>query len=112
MINLGSHIRMDKAMASEFAQGLKVLLDSMPEVQVLWKLKNSGGLCIQRNAKLESDGDHVRAGSLEKIEKEIASGRVRVQEWLSVDPIAVLQSGYVACSVHHGGSNSFHEALR
>lgn len=112
LINLGSHIRMDDAMAREFAGGLKVLLDSRPDVQVLWKLKKSGGLGIRPSGKSESDGGNVTADSLKAIEKEIVDGRVKVEEWLSVDPVAVLQSGHVACSVHHGGSNSFHESLR
>lgn len=112
LINLGSHIRMDDTMAREFAGALKILLDSKPDVQVLWKLKRSGGLGIRPNSKSESDGGNVTADSLEEIETEITTGRVRVEEWLSVDPVAVLQSGHVTCSVHHGGSNSFHEALR
>jgi hypothetical protein len=112
LINLGSHIRMDDAMARGFAGGLKVLLDSRPDVQVLWKLKKIGGLGIRPNDTLKSDEGGVTADSLKTIENEIAAGRVRIEEWLSVDPVAVLQSGQVACSVHHGGSNSFHEALR
>jgi UDP:flavonoid glycosyltransferase YjiC (YdhE family) len=112
LINLGSHVRMDDAMAREFARALKVLLDSRPDVQVLWKLKKSGGLGLRGNGKSESHGGDVTANSLEVIGKDIASGRIRVEGWLSVDPVAVLQSGHVVCSVHHGGSNSFHEALR
>jgi hypothetical protein len=112
LINLGSHIRMDDAMAREFAVGLKVLLDSRQDLQVLWKLKKVGGLGIRSKDKSESDNGDVTAHSLKAIENEVATGRVRVEEWLSVDPLAVLQSGHVACSVHHGGSNSFHEALR
>jgi hypothetical protein len=103
---------MDDSMAREFAGGLKVLLDSRPDVQVLWKLKKSGGVGIRPKDKSGLDGVDVTTDSLESIEKEIAVGRVRVEEWLSVDPVAVLQSGHVVCSVHHGGSNSFHEALR
>jgi len=105
-------------MAREFAAGLKVLLDSRPDIQILWKLKTSGGLALQDNKTANSKTDsgfHSEAfekGSLDAISTELAAGRVKVQEWLSVDPLAVLQSGHVVCSVHHGGSNSFHEALR
>lgn len=53
----------------------------------------------------------LRKDSLGSISAEIVNGRVRVVEWLSVDPSAILEAGLVVCSVHHGGSNSFHEAL-
>lgn len=112
LINLGSHIRMDDSMAQEFAAALRVLLNSRPDVQVLWKLKRKGGIDIRSSGKLDLGSGVVTADSLKAIEREIKSGRVRVEEWLSVDPVAVLQSGCVVCSVHHGGSNSFHEALR
>ena len=99
-------------MAHEFAAALRVLLNSRPDVQVLWKLKKKGGIDIRPSGISELDGGVVTADSLKAVETEIKSGSVRVEEWLSVDPVAVLQSGCVVCSVHHGGSNSFHEALR
>ena len=105
---------MDAAASSEFAAALKVFLDNRPDMQVLWKLKRSGGLAMRPRRSGESDLDacDAKADGLKAIEKEIETGRVRIEEWLSVDPVAVLQSGHIACSVHHGGSNSFHEALR
>jgi hypothetical protein len=109
---------MDSSMAREFAAGLKVLLDTRPDIQILWKLKTFGGLALRhrKTASSKSDGGFHGEGfeeeSLDAIATELAAGRIKVQEWLSVDPLAVLQSGHVVCSVHHGGSNSFHEALR
>ncbi|KUJ12323.1 UDP-Glycosyltransferase/glycogen phosphorylase [Mollisia scopiformis] len=113
MINLGSHIRMDDQMAQQFASGLKIVLHQMPGIQILWKLKTSGGLAVSSDAKTTSgfSGTGIKKESLEAIEPWILSGSVKVLEWLSVDPMAVLQSGNIVCSVHHGGSNSFHEAL-
>lgn len=49
---------------------------------------------------------------LETIVKFIQNDRVKVLSWLPVEPISVLQSGRVVCMVHHGGSNSYHEAIR
>ncbi|TVY67503.1 Glycosyltransferase sdnJ, partial [Lachnellula suecica] len=119
LINLGSHIRMDGPIAREFAAALKTLLDARPDIQVLWKLKTSGGLSLRDGSnpvpKSKSDsgfkGTGLEEGSLDAISNEVEAGRVKILEWLSVDPLAVLQSGDVVCSVHHGGSNSFHEAL-
>jgi hypothetical protein len=109
---------MDGPMVRQFATGLKVLLDTRPDIQVLWKLKTSGGLSLRDRKAVSSkpdggfQGEGFEEGSLDAIGTELAADRVKVLEWLSVDPLAVLQSGHVVCSVHHGGSNSFHEALR
>jgi hypothetical protein len=114
LINLGTHIRMNDTMAREFAAALKILLDSNPEIQILWKLKTSGGLEMPYKAKSGSgfQGKGIGKESLDAISNEVSSDRVRIVEWMLVDPLAVLQTGHIICSVHHGGSNSFHEALR
>ncbi|KAK8050853.1 hypothetical protein PG993_002238 [Apiospora rasikravindrae] len=41
----------------------------------------------------------------------IASGRVRISGWLNVDPVSLLETGDIVASVHHGGSNCYHEAV-
>jgi hypothetical protein len=114
LINLGTHIRMDDTMAREFASGLKIVLDSKPDLQILWKLKTSGGLTLPSRVEPGSGfrGEGIKKESLDAIVEEISSDRVKIMEWMSIDPLAVLQTGHIVCSVHHGGSNSFHEALR
>lgn len=103
LVNLGSHILFDEAFATEFATGLRVLLDRRPDIQVLWKLKTQGE--TRENLYAEDGGFQV-------IAKELASGRVRIEDWLPTEPIAILEGGHVICMVHHGGSNSYHEAIR
>ncbi|KAI4847252.1 UDP-glucoronosyl and UDP-glucosyl transferase family protein [Aureobasidium sp. EXF-8845] len=95
LINLGSHIVADQRLASEFATGIKMLLDRRPDVQVLWKLKTKDGL---------GDALHI-------ITNEIEQKRVCIEPWLLAQPIAILMTGNIVCMVHHGGSNSYHEAI-
>jgi hypothetical protein len=95
LINLGSHIVADQNLAAEFAAGIKMLLDRRPDVQVLWKLKTKNGL---------GDALHV-------IANEIEQKRVWIKPWLPAQPIAILMAGNSVCMVHHGGSNSYHEAI-
>ncbi|KAI9744296.1 MAG: hypothetical protein M1818_002448 [Claussenomyces sp. TS43310] len=113
LINLGTHIRMSDAMAREFAAGLKIVLDRKPDLQILWKLKTSGGLAMPSKVKSGSgfQGEGIQKESLAAISAEVSCDRVRIVEWMSVSPLAVLQTGRIVCSVHHGGANSFHEAL-
>ena len=103
LVNLGSHIVFDEAFATEFATGLRVLLDRRPDIQVLWKLKTQGGT---------KERLYSKDGGFQIIAKELADGRVRIEEWLPAQPIAILRSGTVICMIHHGGSNSYHEAIR
>jgi hypothetical protein len=89
------------------------VLDKHPEVQVLWKIKKSGGMTIS-HAKMKGrfQQENAARDSLEAITNEISSGRIKIVEWLTVNPLSILESGKIICSVYHGGSNSFHEALR
>lgn len=95
LINLGSHVVADWRLAAEFAVAIKTLLDRRPDIQILWKLKTKDDL-----------GD-----ALSVIAREIQENRVRIEPWLPAQPIAILTAGNVVCMVHHGGSNSYHEAI-
>lgn len=98
LINMGSMVTLSPIAVRQFAEALRMLLDKRPDIQVLWKLQRS------RPSDLYA--------SLKSICTEISEGQVRIEEWLPVDPICILLSGHVCCMVHHGGSNSYHEAIR
>lgn len=48
---------------------------------------------------------------LKPIQPYIDSGRVRISNWLEADPFSLLETGHIVASVHHGGSNCYHEAV-
>jgi hypothetical protein len=91
LVVLGSHIRMGKAEAQQILTALRIVLDKRRDVQVLWKLMKFGDF--------ELDGG------------DVDGDRLRIMSWLQADPISVLRTGKLICSVNHGGSNSYHEAL-
>ncbi|KAL4897944.1 hypothetical protein BDV59DRAFT_190711 [Aspergillus ambiguus] len=99
VVNLGSIVRYTSADEKQFAEGLRILLDQRPDIQVLWKL--------QRAPSTDDDKD-----CLENIADAIAEGRVRIEKWFSAEPISILLHEQVQCSVHHGGANSYYEAVR
>ncbi|KAJ8085589.1 hypothetical protein PM082_004407 [Marasmius tenuissimus] len=66
---------------------------------ILWKFK--------RPASDERIQDVIE----EVIGKELRDGRVRIVEWLEADPASVVAHPNVVCSVHHGGANSYNEAI-
>jgi len=61
-------------------------------------------------SKEEDEDRHKAVAQL--LSKEIAAGRIRIERWLTVEPAALVESGHIVCSVHHGGANSYFEAVR
>jgi hypothetical protein len=90
LIVLGSHFIQDPAHAAATLGAIKMLFAKRDDVQVLWKWRNLGNWALPG---AEALGD-----------------RLRIVNWMQADPTSVLHYG-VACSVNHGGSNSYHEAL-
>ncbi|UNI13378.1 hypothetical protein JDV02_000127 [Purpureocillium takamizusanense] len=99
-VNLGTHASVTEKKAVEMAKALRHLLQRAEkrhtQLQVLWKLHRRG------DYELSSLSDVLGEKWLE---------HVRITDWLDVEPTAVLESGYIACSVNHGGANSFFEAI-
>ncbi|OHF03134.1 hypothetical protein CORC01_01518 [Colletotrichum orchidophilum] len=96
LVNLGSLFEYDAGRARDMAGALEVVMERTG-VQVLWKLNAAAGL---RGKDWEP-----------LVERFIEGGRLRVSKWLSVDPTALLETGDIVVSVHHGGANCYHEAI-
>jgi hypothetical protein len=95
LINLGSHMSYTEESAKAIIHSLKEVV--FPKsVQVLWKFKNQGDY---------SDG------FLSVVSEELASDRLRLTKWITAEPTALLETGDIVLCVHHGGANSFHEAV-
>jgi hypothetical protein len=125
-ISLGTHRFMDEDEAVEMAEVVRRVLDADDErksedvggvrgrLQVLWKLKkvetdqNYGSL----KQYVGKDFGTEPGGRIHGVLGEaLDSDRVRVVDWVKPQPSAVLQTGQVVCSIHHGGANSFNDAL-
>lgn len=98
LINLGSHSRMDEQMVRQFALALRIVLRQKSHIQVLWKLKTSGGVEISSRSK-NTASKRVDESSIMNNLLEVG-GRLKIVEWLSVDPLAVMRNKNVICSVH------------
>lgn len=98
LIVLGSHVRLDDRETSDMASALKDVLQKRQDLQVLWKL-----MPCEENKRAREQLDQVDEG---------LQGRLRVVDWLNLDPPAILETGCVGTLVHHGGGNSYHEAIR
>lgn len=103
-VNLGSLFEWDEPQTTEFAKALKIVLSkcktSLPGLQVLWKVKPT------KTWKLEDQSSEL----FTILKEEIAVDRVRIVKWITAEPLAVLESRKVVCSIHHGGANSYNEA--
>ncbi|KAH0497493.1 hypothetical protein TgHK011_004793 [Trichoderma gracile] len=107
LINMGALVKVSESQAFEMARALRTVIDRFDQesekkrVQVLWKLQKKGKYSIFAPECMLA---HV-------LGKEFAFDRVRVIDWIQPEPLAILQTGDVICSVHHGGAGSFNEAI-
>ena len=95
VVNLGSLFKYDENRARIMALAIQAVLEST-NVQVLWKL---------------AKGVDFDDGFAHPLEKYIAQKRVVIKDWLTVDTFSLFETGYVAASIHHGGSSSYNEAM-
>ena len=98
MIVLGSNLMMTQSEAESFKTCLRTVLGIRKDLKLLWKIQKLGEVSI-------SPADLLKGG-------EKAEDRVRIVNWLEADPVAILETGHVAISVNHGGSNCYHEAQK
>ncbi|KAF7176537.1 hypothetical protein CNMCM7691_002855 [Aspergillus felis] len=103
LVNLGTLYAPDPKVAENIARGLKMFLTSWKgeKVQILWKLP-----------KHPHDEEDVYAQSIKPLQAEVEADTARIQPWFEVEPMAMLQTGQIVCSVHHGGANSWYEAIQ
>ncbi|PYH87325.1 UDP-Glycosyltransferase/glycogen phosphorylase, partial [Aspergillus ellipticus CBS 707.79] len=104
LVNLGTLYAPDPHVARNIAAALRTFLDAWTgssALQVLWKLPKDAQDC-----------DHVYEEAVELLHPEIKTDSIRIQPWFEVDPLAMLETGQIICSVHHGGANSWYEAIQ
>jgi hypothetical protein len=95
LINLGSWVYYTEDRAVPLARAVEDVLDRTG-VQVLWKFRKYGEF-----------GDEFGT----RLRPYLESGRLRMENWLAADPPAILESGHVVASVHHGGANCYSETI-
>ncbi|RYC84558.1 hypothetical protein BFJ63_vAg12590 [Fusarium oxysporum f. sp. narcissi] len=95
LINLGSNLAYDESRAEVMAIAIAALLSST-NYQFLWKFNKLGDF---------SDDFLVH------LKPYLDNERLKMPSWLVADPSSLLDTGNIVTSVHHGGSNCYHEAL-
>ena len=92
LINLGSSVIYSREQAEIMAEALGQTLVKFPGAKALWKLRTDAGNSIDIRAAVDA---HLES---------LVGERVRIVDWLTVDPVSLLETGHVVASVHHGGS--------
>ena len=98
LINLGSVTDYSELRAVEMAKAIDVLLQNT-NVQVLWKFNKR--VYSDKRAAFSTDF----LGSLKD------NPRLRMENWIKIDPAAMMKTGNIIASIHHGGANCYHEAV-
>jgi UDP:flavonoid glycosyltransferase YjiC (YdhE family) len=93
IINMGSHVTYDAEQGNEVMSAIQQCVSRHTNVQVLWKCRKAA----------QPDPNAADA---------LLDPRIRLVSWLPATPVACLMASQsVLAYVHHGGSNSFHEAI-
>ncbi|KAI1146535.1 hypothetical protein F4825DRAFT_440482 [Nemania diffusa] len=102
LVNLGSLFVWSEGQAAVMAQALAYIMLENLDLQVLWKF---------HKAPIDSSGTEYSNGFSEPLRPFLENGRLKLQSWLEVDPTALMETGHIVASVHHGGAGCYHEAL-
>ncbi|KAM3076100.1 hypothetical protein ACMFMG_006382 [Clarireedia jacksonii] len=95
LVNLGSHYNGSKDFNRGLAKAIRLLVNEVPNIQVLWKLKPSReGVDPHLGAILNPVDSHVK-----------------IVDWLKAEPTSLLCSGHIIASLHHGGANAYFESI-
>ncbi|PHH73738.1 hypothetical protein CDD80_3616 [Ophiocordyceps camponoti-rufipedis] len=105
-VNLGSLLWFDSYRTTELAKALRIVMERLGKggkigLQVLWKLKPGK----------DSKDDDLFGLAHDILDSRNRDGRVRIVDWIEAEPLSILKSGRVICSVNHGGASSFNEAV-
>lgn len=103
LVNLGTLYALSSHDACRIAQSLRHILmdESRNRLQIVWKL--------QRHPDDQEDVFEEAERILNDLMDE---NRIRVVSWLDAEPLALLETGHFVCSVHHGGANTWFEAIK
>ncbi|KAK5630114.1 hypothetical protein RRF57_005829 [Xylaria bambusicola] len=96
LINLGSLFTYKEEHAKTMALAIADML-AKTNVQVIWKMTK--------------EGNYSDADVLPPVQEDIEKGRLRISEWLSANPVSLLETGNIVASIHHGGANCYNEAI-
>lgn len=97
LVNLGSVYHYSEIRAKLLAEALAKVLERAKGSKIVWKFRK--------------EGEFDETAALKPLEPFIKQGRAQVVAWLEVDPSSLLESGHIDLFVHHGGGNSYHEAI-
>ncbi|KAI5357440.1 Putative UDP-glucuronosyl/UDP-glucosyltransferase [Septoria linicola] len=98
LINLGTLFTYSIIQAHQMAAAIEIVLQETPSIQVLWKLTPSPSVKDRINPQTSSS--YLKS-----------TGRVKVVEWFTIDPAALLVEKNIIAVVTHGGAGGYHEAI-
>ncbi|RYC56908.1 hypothetical protein CHU98_g9300 [Xylaria longipes] len=102
LISFGSLFLWTEYHATIMAQAIADTLAWRPDLQVLWKFMK-----VPYDAEGRTYGDEFMA----PLHPYLENGRLKMESWLEVQPVSLLETGHIVASVHHGGAGCYSEAL-
>lgn len=98
LINLGTLFTYSITQAHQMAAAIEIVLREITDIQILWKFTPSSN--VRYRISPQTSFSHLES-----------TGRVKVVEWLTIDPAALLVDDNIIAVVTHGGAGGYHEAI-
>jgi len=108
LVNMGSMYEFKEPQLRTMAAAIDKFIGDVPGVQILWKAKLAEDIVAERGPGRR---DSI-AGLLAKLcPQGQEDGRVKITEWLDIEPPTLLREKQLVACVHHGGAGGFSDAL-
>nr|A0A411KZY6.1 RecName: Full=Glycosyltransferase buaB; AltName: Full=Burnettramic acids biosynthesis cluster protein B [Aspergillus burnettii]QBE85641.1 BuaB [Aspergillus burnettii] len=105
LFNLGSHMKYKLTDAQQVVTALSMVLHTYPDMQILWKCE------LSHDDPSSKEPESSDSSAIQDLIPAELTDRIRVTSWITPSPMSILAHDSTIMYVHHGGSNSFHEAL-
>ncbi|RWA05990.1 hypothetical protein EKO27_g9115 [Xylaria grammica] len=102
LISLGSLFMWTEAHATAMAQAIADTLAAKSDHQILWKFIK---------APYDAEGTTYGDEFMTPLRPFLKDRRLKIETWLDVQPVSLLETGHIVASVHHGGAGCYSEAL-
>ena len=99
--------------AKQVISALTTVLTKYPDLQVLWKCQLSDSTTTtttSKEAQNSTNSTNSNSNDALTIPTHLTD-RILITPWITPSPTSILAHPNTITAVHHGGSNSFHEAL-
>lgn len=109
LVNMGSMYEFKEPQLRIMAAAIDRFLEEIPGIQILWKAQLAKDIVVGQGLVRRDNIAGLLASLCRQGQED---GRVRITQWLDVEPPTLLREKQLVAYIHHGGAGGFSDALR